>query len=564
MPACDIELSQTSMLTPHISNSSSSSVLGFVLPPSAFNLLRVSESTKAVSELDTAGRTKIITDGTDTFTYSYETDSNLLASFTAPQHTVAYIYEPNRNVMTSIDNQVSSSSLSKYVYTYDDLGRRDNRTQSGTAISTSTDDFEYNDRSEVTSSTNSVETAAKWKPSYTYDQIGNRKSSVGFQPATTYTSNELNQYVDPVSLASRHDEDGNLEKNGNWTYTWNNENRLINAVNSSTNATIDFVYDYQGRLVKKDDGSKVEVYVYDGWNRIYKTTTDNQQQTISNSYLWGLDLSGSMQGAGGVGDLYPTNDANGNIMQKLDDAGTTIMNVAYDPFGNIISGTLEGEYGFSTKPLIKNLDWYYYGFRYYDPTTGRWPSRDPIGEAGGRNVYVFVLNAVTRYIDYLGMFDCGPESAESQSLENDIREGNPNPIIDEAIKTGEELWEKSMESSDPDANYPGSEKCETICECGGSRNNIPGVSNGSGACTPASCPDGWHLVAVVHTHPDGSRPSSRDDFPEGTSSDGSFADGENSQNKNVPVFTCSGPGKHSAIVSPGSSGSIFKVESSPK
>ena len=41
-----------------------------------------------------------------------------------------------------------------------------------------------------------------------------------------------------------------------------------------------------------------------------------------------------------------------------------------------------GEYAFSTKPLVEGLDWYYYGYRYYDPVTGRWPSRDPIGEAG--------------------------------------------------------------------------------------------------------------------------------------------------------------------------------------
>ncbi len=34
----------------------------------------------------------------------------------------------------------------------------------------------------------------------------------------------------------------------------------------------------------------------------------------------------------------------------------------------------------------------YYGYRYYDPITGRWPSRDPIGERGGINLYGFVGN----------------------------------------------------------------------------------------------------------------------------------------------------------------------------
>ena len=41
-----------------------------------------------------------------------------------------------------------------------------------------------------------------------------------------------------------------------------------------------------------------------------------------------------------------------------------------------------GEYAFSTKPLVESLDWYYYGYRYYDPLSGRWLNRDPISELG--------------------------------------------------------------------------------------------------------------------------------------------------------------------------------------
>ena len=89
-------------------------------------------------------------------------------------------------------------------------------------------------------------------------------------------------------------------------------------------------------------------------------------------------------------------------MQKLDGTGAAVMSVDYDPFGNIVDGTLVGEYGFSTKPLVDDLDWYYYGFRYYDPVTGRWPSRDPIAEDGGLNLYSFVGNDGANNWDYLG------------------------------------------------------------------------------------------------------------------------------------------------------------------
>ena len=284
----------------------------------------------------------------------------------------------------------------------------------------------------------SIETAAAYNPSYSYDKIGNRKTSTGIE-SVTYTANALNQYADiqvsSLSSQSFYDLDGNLTGDGgNWTYNWNNENRLASATDGSR--TIHFTYDYQGRLVKKDDGRAIEVYVYDGWNRI--ATFDSQVSTLSLqvSYLWGLDLSGSFQGAGGVGGLlkegtlYPIYDANGNIMQKLDGNGVTVMNVAYDPFGNIISGTLVGEYGFSTKPFVVGPDWYYYGFRYYDPVTGRWPSRDPLGEGGGLNPYASNLNNSINYWDYLGMIpcsDCPPCQIE------ETRYNNANNALDATV-----------------------------------------------------------------------------------------------------------------------------------
>jgi hypothetical protein len=46
---------------------------------------------------------------------------------------------------------------------------------------------------------------------------------------------------------------------------------------------------------------------------------------------------------------------------------------------------------------------HYYGYRFYDPNTGRWPSRDPIGEVGGTNLYGFVGNDGLNLWDLLGM-----------------------------------------------------------------------------------------------------------------------------------------------------------------
>jgi len=75
----------------------------------------------------------------------------------------------------------------------------------------------------------------------------------------------------------------------------------------------------------------------------------------------------------------------------------------------------------------------YYGYRYYDAVTGRWPSRDPIGERGGINLYGFVKNAAPSNIDRLG----------KQDYYNDENGGNipslPQPHPDNLGEVGEFL-----------------------------------------------------------------------------------------------------------------------------
>jgi hypothetical protein len=50
-----------------------------------------------------------------------------------------------------------------------------------------------------------------------------------------------------------------------------------------------------------------------------------------------------------------------------------------------------------------------YGYRYYDPLTGRWPSRDPIEEEGGLNLYGFVFNSAVDHTDVIGREPAGQD-----------------------------------------------------------------------------------------------------------------------------------------------------------
>jgi RHS repeat-associated protein len=77
------------------------------------------------------------------------------------------------------------------------------------------------------------------------------------------------------------------------------------------------------------------------------------------------------------------------------------------PFGEVIreTGSLAklNPFRFSTKYDDDETGLLYYGYRYYNPSTGRWPSRDPMGEQGGLNLYGFCLNRPIDDVDLLGM-----------------------------------------------------------------------------------------------------------------------------------------------------------------
>jgi RHS repeat-associated protein len=279
------------------------------------------------------------------FTYSYLANSNLLATVTGPVHTVTNTWEPNRDVLATKQNKAGSNVISQYNYAVNAIGQRSGVTTSGSAF-----------------------------------------------PAAS---------------------------SGAWGYD------LLGQVITSDRA---FQYDAQSRRIAKIAGttttSAAVIYLYDAWNSIAEYTRSagpTPTFTLQKTRLWGADLSGSMQGAGGVGGLlsesnisnpqspisYPLYDGNGNVSEYLTTTGSVAAHYEYDPFGNTVVNTDTSNqftYKFSTKPADSETGLYYYGYRYYDPMTGRWPSRDPIGEKGGLNLYTLAKNNGPNEVDVLGLF----------------------------------------------------------------------------------------------------------------------------------------------------------------
>ncbi len=155
------------------------------------------------------------------------------------------------------------------------------------------------------------------------------------------------------------------------------------------------------------------MFVYDGNNVVAKY----EDGTLTKSYLWGEDVSGSMNGAGGVGGLLAVNDTtenyytmydgNGNIVQYFDETQTSVAKFEYTPFGQLKSesGTMPEafNYRFSTKYHDTSTGLTVYRYRNYNATLGKWQTRDPIGEKGGLNIYGFLGNDSINNYDILGL-----------------------------------------------------------------------------------------------------------------------------------------------------------------
>ncbi|MCI5135996.1 MAG: RHS repeat-associated core domain-containing protein, partial [Candidatus Electrothrix sp. AW2] len=234
--------------------------------------------------------------------------------------------------------------------------------------------------------------------------------------------NTVNELISRNGQDLVYDDDGNLLDDGAKIYEWDVFNRLRSV--TTANARIAYSYDAQGRRVSRDvdlgnDGSveRETAYFYSGWNCIEERITENGVQATK-TYAWGSDLSGTMQGAGGVGGLLAVtdgtgtytaaSDANGNVTAYFDGSGDIAAEYDYAPFGTVLSSNGDMAdafaYRFSTKPYDTETELYYYGYRYYLPELGRWISRDPIGEDGGFNLYVFVLNDAVNLFDVLGTY----------------------------------------------------------------------------------------------------------------------------------------------------------------
>jgi RHS repeat-associated protein len=268
---------------------------------------------------------------------------------------------------------------------------------------------------------------------------------------TNYSGTNVTVFMPPLNPEPfSWDANGNMLSDGQRNLTWDNENRLI-AIETKANLGLtqlrsEYLYDAQSRRIQKIDKSgwngtvyattNVTKYVWDGWLLLAELNADNSLKAYN---VHGLDLSQSMQGAGGIGGLLCrieggnnylyTFDGNGNVVDVLSGSGSPVAHYEFDPFGRTVaqSGSYASQnpWRFSTKQIEPTWDLYYYGHRFYSPSLHTWLNRDPIWEPAFLDqyedyitaynsallhennpeceLYLFVMNRATEGVDPLGL-----------------------------------------------------------------------------------------------------------------------------------------------------------------
>jgi RHS repeat-associated protein len=235
---------------------------------------------------------------------------------------------------------------------------------------------------------------------YVFDAADNLTSVTDPSGSTSIGYNDLNQRVSEGSSTITYDAAGNTTSDGARTYKWDAENRVVEI----------------------SGAGGVTTFRYDGLGRRVQTTVTAASSTKTARSTWcgsrlcasrdGNDVSQLRYFSEGQYDVQvgrkwvTTTDHLGSVRDVIDaGSGAVVGSFDYTPYGQIASssGTAVPDYLYAGLRFDPLQALYYSKTRAYDPASGHWLNRDPIGEQGGLNLYGYVLGNPLSYADASGL-----------------------------------------------------------------------------------------------------------------------------------------------------------------
>ena len=399
------------------------------------------------------------------------------------------------------------------------------------------------------------------REAFDYDSIGNWKQYLRQTEGSTTldqkrTSNRDNQLteLDANSDGLAYDAAGNMtacrpDKDGDWnkgyTIVWDAWNRIVQVKNAQTSATVaTYAYDGLTRRTTTTIGSTVRHFYY---NNLWKCVEErlNTSTNPDRVYYWALrkghrdELLRRDRATSGSAldetlwclmdyfDPIAIADTSGTIQERYTYSAFGLASLLTPAFTPRTTTTLAWNFLFHGQFRDTETGWDNYGYRYYLPWLGRWPTRDLIWESGGLHIYTFVHNEATNYTDYMGLSSFPGDGVGPPQIFDSSDDAGKNALNDDKDRTRESddpaKRDKLEKETGGPQGYYGWEYCGLIC-----KSCIKGkayyASTGprtdrSNTCNPdlAPCPSGWEKVGEHHSQPDSSTPSRVDHskIPEG-------------------------------------------------
>jgi RHS repeat-associated protein len=357
--------------------------------------------------------------GTDSVAYQYDNDglmtaagaltmtrnsaNGLLTGTTLGSVTTSQTYDAFGGLATYTASY-SGNTLFQTTYTRDALGRITRLIETIQGV-TDTLDYTYDLVGRLTT----VDRNGVTLESYTYDANGNRTSFTG--PSGT--------------VNATYDDQDRLLTYGNATYSYTAAGELTRTIIGSD--TTDYAYDALGNLVgvTLQTGTGME-YLIDGQDRRIRRKVGGQ---VLDGLLYGdrlnpvtrLDSLGNpaahfVYGSrpnvpdyliqGGTTYRLITNHLGTVRLVVNVSTGQIVQRIDYDAFGQTIQNTQPDFQPFSFAGGLSDDDsgLVRFGFRDYDPATGRWTTPDPLRYWGGSsNLFTYAVEDPVNFIDPDGL-----------------------------------------------------------------------------------------------------------------------------------------------------------------
>jgi len=258
--------------------------------------------------------------------------------------------------------------------------------------------YGYDDGYRMTSATNLTQPAES--QSFVYDAIGRITTSSRYGAYSYPPAGDARPHAPTAvnGIPLSYDPNGNTLAAGTRSLIWNADD-LPTQVTLGTLAT-SFAYDGLGERVKKSSAAGESLYPF---GDEYEITDGVVTKYIA---VDGLGIVAKrVTGGPAPGTYWLHADRQGSIQAVTDTAGAVVFRKTYRPYGETLAegGTHTESRGWIDQRNDPETGLTYLHARYFDPQLGIFLSPDPIGIAGGINLYGYGLGDPINLSDRSGL-----------------------------------------------------------------------------------------------------------------------------------------------------------------